>query len=59
MKDVELLLRFSAFYHATYLNYKPPMKNFLNAEAEKYRNLGKDEAQQVRVAFKNACQIIR
>ena len=52
MKDVELLLRFSAFYHATYLNYKPPMKNFLNAEAEKYRNLGKDEAQQVRVAFR-------
>jgi uncharacterized protein with ParB-like and HNH nuclease domain len=34
MKDIELLLRFSAFYHATYLNYKPPMKEFLNAEAD-------------------------
>ena len=26
MRDVELVLRFAAFYHATYLNYKPPMK---------------------------------
>ena len=59
MKDIELVLRFSAFHHATYLNYKPPMKNFLNVEAEKYRELGKDEAQQLRAAFKNTCQIIR
>lgn len=59
MKDIELVLRFSAFYHSTYLNYKPPMKNFLNAEAEKYRNIGVDDAQKLRTAFKNACQIMR
>ncbi len=59
MKDIELVLRFAAFYHATYLNYKPPMKNFLNAEAERYRNLDKNDAQNLRAAFKNACQIIR
>ncbi len=59
MKDIELVLRFSAFYHATYLNFKPPMKNFLNAEAERYRNIGKDDAEQLRTAFKNTCQIIR
>jgi hypothetical protein len=59
MKDIELVLRFSAFYHATYLNFKPPMKNFLNAEAERYRNISQDDAQQLRMAFKNTCQIIR
>jgi hypothetical protein len=59
MKDIELVLRFAAFYHATYLNYKPPMKNFLNAEAEKYRDISQDDAQQLRSAFKNTCLIIR
>lgn len=59
MKDIELVLRFSAFYHATYLNYKPPMKNFLNAEADRYRRIGTQDAQKLRVAFKNTCQIIR
>jgi hypothetical protein len=59
MRDIELVLRFAAFYHATYLNYKPPMKNFLNGEAEQYRNLSKVDAQRLRAAFKNACQITR
>lgn len=59
MRDIELVLRFSAFYHATYLNYKPPMKNFLNVEADKYRNISKTEAQELRAAFKSTCQIIR
>ena len=59
MKDIELVLRFVAFYHATYLNYKPPMKNFLNAESERYRNLTTNEAQHTKAAFKNACLIIR
>ena len=59
MKDIELVLRFAAFYHATYLNYKPPMKNFLNNEAEKYRDLSANDAKALTVAFKNACQIVR
>ncbi|MCX5720492.1 MAG: DUF262 domain-containing protein [Nitrospirae bacterium] len=59
MKDMELVLRFAAFHHATYLNYKSPMKNFLNVEAGKYREIGQDEENQLRSAFKNACHIIR
>src|ERR1039457_999043 len=59
MKDIELVLRFAAFYHATYLNFKPPMKNFLNSEAEKFRIISKDDALQLKAAFKNTCQIIR
>jgi hypothetical protein len=59
MKDIELVLRFSAFYHATYLHYKSPMKDFLNADAAQYRNIDKSEAEELRVAFKNACQTIR
>ena len=58
-KDVELVLRFCAFYHATYLNYKPPIKNFLNKEAEARRFLTADDAKVLRAAFKNACQITR
>jgi hypothetical protein len=37
MQDRELILRFFAFYHNTYLKYTPPMKRFLNKEMEKYR----------------------
>ncbi len=59
MKDMELVLRFAAFYHATYLNFKPPMKNFLNNEAEKYRQISPTDAADLRHAFKNACMIIR
>jgi hypothetical protein len=39
MKDVELVLRFLAFQHQSYQNYKSPMKRFLNNEMAKYRNL--------------------
>jgi uncharacterized protein DUF262/HNH endonuclease len=59
MKDIELVLRFAAFHHATYLNYRPPMRNFLNKEAETYRNVSANDARMLRVAFKNACQITR
>ncbi len=59
MKDIELVLRFSAFHHATYLNYKPPMKNFLNKEAETYRDITANDARSLRAAFKNTCQVIR
>lgn len=58
-KDVELVLRFCAFYNATYLNYKPPIKAFLNKDASSRRNLTPAEAKELRAAFKNACQITR
>jgi hypothetical protein len=37
MKDIEVVLRFSALFHQTYLNYKPPMRSFLNHEMENYQ----------------------
>lgn len=59
MKDRELVLRFSAFFHKTYLNYKAPIREFLNAEAHERRDLSDKELQELKAAFKNACLIIR
>jgi len=59
MRDVELVLRFAAFYHQTYLDYKPPMKNFLNKEMEKYQNIDEKNSEELRKAFKNAVSIIK
>lgn len=59
MRDVELVLRFAAFYHATYLNYSPPMKKFLNEDMEKYQQISEKDATQLKIAFRNAVTIIR
>lgn len=59
MRDVELVLRFASFYHATYLKYTSPMKRFFNHDMEHYQNLSKDDAEKIRAAFKNALQNIR
>ena len=59
MKDAELVLRFAAFYHATYLHYKPPMRQFLNADMEKYRNISPADSKDLKNAFKNSVSIIR
>jgi hypothetical protein len=59
MRDIELVLRFAAFYHASYLRYQSPMKKFLNDEIRKYRAISKEEAEELRRAFKNAVQIVK
>jgi Protein of unknown function DUF262/HNH endonuclease len=59
MHDVELVLRFAAFYHATYLKYQPPMKRFLNRDMEKYQHITKAEAEELRTVFKNSVQIVK
>lgn len=59
MRDVEFVLRFAAFFHATYLKYTSPMKRFFNQDMEKFQNLSDAEAEQLRKAFKNALQNIR
>lgn len=59
MRDIELVLRFAAFFHATYLKYTPPMKRFYNHDMEKWQNLVEADAQQLRAAFKNAVTLIR
>jgi len=59
MKDVELALRFASFYHSTYLNYKPPMRTFLNNDMERYQRISEAEATELHNAFKNAVTIIK
>lgn len=59
MKDVALVLRFAAFYHFTYLNYKPPMRKFLNNDMEKYQHISEAEDAELKNAFKNAVTIIK
>jgi hypothetical protein len=59
MRDVELVLRFASFYHATYLKYASPMKRFFNQDMERYQNISPTEAEALRKAFKNALQNIR
>lgn len=58
MRDVELVLRFSAFYHSTYLKYKPTMKRFLNDDMEKYQFIQDKEVDELKNAFKNAVTIV-
>jgi hypothetical protein len=59
MRDVELVLRFATFYHATYLKYTSPMKKFFNNDMEDYKDINKKDEDNLRRAFKNSLQIIR
>jgi hypothetical protein len=59
MRDVELVLRFATFYHATYLKYQAPMKRFFNRDMEKYQDISKADADDLRKAFKNSLQIVK
>ena len=59
MKDIELVLRFAAFYHSTYLNYKPPMKQFLNEDMRRYQFINDIDAANLKKDFKNSAAIIR
>jgi len=59
MRDRELVLRFFAFIHTPYYQYKPPMKKFLNDEMRKYRNISKDEANKLKVLFKKSVELTK
>lgn len=59
MKDVEFVLRFAAFYHASYLNYGAPMKTFLNREMKKYQFISDSDAVELEKDFKKAVSVIR
>lgn len=59
MRDVELVLRFAAFFHKTYLNYKAPIKAFLNEEMRKYRSISDGEALELRESFKKAVALVK
>ncbi len=57
MRNVELVLRFAAFYHSTYLHYKPPMVRFFNNEMIQYRDIDGQKAEELTNAFKNTVDI--
>ena len=59
MKDIELVLRFGAFFHATYLKYQSPMRRFLNSDMEQYRNMTTQQAKEFEEAFKKAASLVR
>lgn len=59
MRDVELVLRFASFYHATYLKYKPSMRQFFNKDMEKFQFISEDDSEDLRHAFKNSIQIVK
>lgn len=59
MRDVEYVLRFAAFYHATYLKYKPPVARFLDEDMRKYQDASKRDQEELRVAFRKSVSLIR
>jgi hypothetical protein len=59
MLDAELILRFFAFYHKTYLKYKSPMKQFLNDEIRQHKQLTQKEIEELRVVLKNSVDLIK
>jgi hypothetical protein len=58
MKDVEYVLRFASFFHATHLKYKPSMARFLNEDMKKNQNMSDEDVMILRKAFKNSVTII-
>lgn len=60
MQDVELVLRFAAFYHSNpFKEYQRPMRNFMNEDMERYRHISSKEKEALRKAFKNSVHIIK
>ena len=59
MRDVELVLRFAAFYHATYLKYRSPMRRFLNDEMKEHQHITDNNASVLRDAFKRAVNVTK
>ncbi len=59
MQDVELVLRFFAFFHQTYLNYATPTKQFLNKEMEEHKILIENEIQELTDVFKKSVDLTK
>jgi hypothetical protein len=58
-KDVEYVLRFAAFSHATYLKYKPSMSRFRTEDMIEYQEITSKKADELSAAFKNSVSLIR
>lgn len=59
MRDVELVLRFFAFQRVTHLNYRSPMKRFMNREMEDHRFLDQKEVIELRTKFKESVALTK
>jgi hypothetical protein len=59
MLDRELILRFFALYHKTYLRYEQPMKSFLNDEMEEKNNLSEAEKNDLKNKFKKSVELTK
>jgi hypothetical protein len=59
MLDVELVLRFFAFYNKTYLKYKAPMKQFLNNEIGSNKQICPEKISELTAVFKKSVDLIR
>ena len=59
MKDVEYVLRFAAFLHVTYLNYRSPIAKFLNEDMIANRKATKAQLDELRTTFKTSVGLIR
>lgn len=57
MKDVEYVLRFSAYYHQTYLKVSHGMSNFLSSEMKMFQNISDSDKDDLVHKFKKAVQI--
>ena len=57
MRDVEHVLRFSAFYFGNYLKYYPPMKKFMNNEMRERRDISDTDAAKLTSAFMQAVSL--
>ena len=58
MRDVENVLRFAAFYFQGYLQYKQPMKDFMNQEMKTRQDISPDKAEELTLAFKKSVSLI-
>ena len=54
MKDIELVLRFAAFKHVNYLDYRNPLKRFLNDDMEMFQHISARDASELQDAFGKA-----
>jgi hypothetical protein len=59
MKDVELVLRWAAFHHSTYLKYRSPMRAFLNLNMIQRQFITPDEAAELREGFHRTVGVIK
>lgn len=57
MGDCEIALRFFAFYHTNYEQYRGNMRRFLSSEMEQWRFINNDEADKIRKVFRKSVQL--